>query len=139
LANRYRKNLRSAIGTSAAPYGYTLATWTTGAVLIHARGVPDTFETLMFMAGAVAGFAFVGILAFGSMTGHFAQESRQLPLWESFHFVSVGFSIGSAALVAHYVESFVVWSLAPFTSTAVYLLVVGAQLTAADKIDRKRE
>lgn len=37
----YRKNLRAVVGTSAAPYGYTLATWTTGAVLIGERGFPS--------------------------------------------------------------------------------------------------
>jgi len=41
---RYQKNLCNAVGSSAAPYGYTLATWTTGAVLTNARGIPDTLS-----------------------------------------------------------------------------------------------
>ena len=71
------KNLRAAVGSSARPYGYTLATWTTGAVLINARGIPDLLAALMFMAGAVGSFAFVGTLAFGSMTKHFDRERGQ--------------------------------------------------------------
>jgi hypothetical protein len=67
ILNHYRKNLRMAVGSSAGPYGYTLATWTTGAVLTNARGIPDTLATLTFMGGAVLGFAFVGALAFGGL------------------------------------------------------------------------
>jgi len=101
----YRKNLRNAVGSSAAPYGYTVATWTTGAVLAHAHGIPDTLAALTFMAGAVLGFAFVGALPFGGLTRHYDQDSGQAVLWVSFHFLSVGLSIGAAALVAHYVDA----------------------------------
>jgi hypothetical protein len=47
-------------GRRAAPYGYTLATWTTGAVLTNARGIPGTLAALTFMIGAVLGFALSG-------------------------------------------------------------------------------
>jgi hypothetical protein len=45
---------------SVAPYGYTLTVWTSGAVLTHARGIPSTADALLFMLGAVLGFALVG-------------------------------------------------------------------------------
>jgi hypothetical protein len=127
----YRKNLRMAVGSSAGPYGYTLATWTTGAVLTNARGIPNALAALTFMGGAVLGFAFVGTLAFGGVTKHFDREQGQALLWGSFHFFSVGLAIGVAALVAHYVESSLAWPLAAFLSTIVYLLVLGAESTAA--------
>lgn len=131
ILSHYRKNLRTAVGSSAAPYGYTLATWTTGAVLTNARGIPDLLSTLAFMAGAVLGFAFVGALAFGGVTRHYDQERGQALLWGSFHFLSVGLAIGVAALVAHYVESFIAWPLAAFLATTIYLLIVGAESTVA--------
>lgn len=104
--SHYRKNLRTVVGSRAGPYGYTLATWTTGAVLTNTRGIPDSLATLAFMAGAVLGFAFIAALAFGDVTKHFDQEQGRSLLWGSFHFFSVGLAIGVAALVAHYVESF---------------------------------
>ncbi len=74
------------VGSSAGPYGYTLATWTTGAVLTNARGIPDTLAALAFMAGAVLGFAFVGALAFGGVARHFERDEGDTPLiWGSFH------------------------------------------------------
>ncbi|MEJ7870809.1 MAG: hypothetical protein WKF67_01015 [Rubrobacteraceae bacterium] len=139
LLNHYRKNLRAAVGSSAGPYGYTLATWTTGAVVTNARGIPDSLAALAFMAGAVLGFAFVGVLAFGSVTRHFDQERGQALLWGSFHFFSVGLAIGAATLVAHYVENFVAWPLAAFLSTAIYLLVLGAESTAAYAWDHRND
>jgi MFS family permease len=107
MLNHYRKNLRAAVGSSPGPYGYALATWSTGAVITNARGIPDTLAALAFMAGAVLGFAFVGVLAFGGLTKHFDRERGQALLWGSFHFFSVGLAIGTAALVAYYVQSFI--------------------------------
>jgi hypothetical protein len=139
MLNHYRKNLRAAVGSSAGPYGYTLATWTTGAVLTNARGIPDTLTALAFMAGAVLGFAFVSVLAFGGLTKRFDRERGQALLWGSFHFFSVGLAIGAAALVTYYVQSFIAWPLAAFLSTIVYLLVLGAESTAAYAWDHQEK
>lgn len=141
LRDYYRRKLRTTVGSSASPYGYTLATWTTGAVLISARGVPNTLAALMFMIGAVLGFALVGALAFGGITKHFDQDpSGEAPsIWGSFHFFSVGLAIGAAALVAHYVDSFVAWPLAAFLSTITYLLVAGGESAIAYWWDHREE
>ncbi len=127
----YREHLRTAVGSSAAPYGYTLATWTTGAVLMHAYGVPTTLDALLFMFGAVLAFASVGVVAFGGVTTRFAPAPRQAALWGSFHFLSVGGAIGAAALVTYFLSGGVGWLVAPFASTVTYLLVLGAQVSAA--------
>lgn len=138
LRGYYRRNLRAVIGTSAGPYGFTLATWTTGAVLIGARGIPSALAAVAFMCGAVSGFAAVGALAFGGVSKHFDQESGEARLiWGSFHFFSVGGAIGAAALVARYVEGFVAWPLAGFLFTSVYLLVLGAESAAAYAWDQR--
>jgi hypothetical protein len=113
VLSHYRKNLRAAVGSSSGPYGYTLATWTTGVVLTHAQGIPDALAAVTFMADSVLGFAFIGVLAFGSVTKRFDRERGRALLWESFHFFSVGLAIGVAALVARYVDEFVAWPWQP--------------------------
>lgn len=128
----YRKNLRTAVGASAAPYGYTLTTWTTGAVLAHARGIPGALDALLFMAGAVLGFAFVGTLAFGGVTQRFVHEPRHAALWGSFHFFSVGLAIAAAALAAWMVHHTLVWCVGSFLSTTTYLLVLAVQFTVTE-------
>ena len=121
------------MGSSAAPYGYTLATWTTGAVLTHAYGIPTAVDALLFMSGAVLAFAAVGAAAFGGLNAHFAHSPRQAALWGSFHFLSVGGAIGAAALVTYLLAGPAGWLLAPFASTVGYLLIVGVQFSAADE------
>lgn len=129
LGARYRHGLRKAVGTSAGPYGYTLTVWTTGAVLIHARGVPTTLEALLFMFGAVIAFSVVGALAFRSNPSVRAKAVSHPVLWGSFHFVPVAASIGAASLVAHFVHGGAAWPFAGFTATSIYLTFVAAQIT----------
>ncbi|MBA3610593.1 MAG: hypothetical protein H0W54_04135 [Rubrobacter sp.] len=131
----YGRNLRTAIGVSGGPYGYTLATWTTGSVLINYNGIPSTLDALMFMAGAVTAFALVGTIAFGGVSARFKEEPRESALWGNFHFLSVGLSIGAAALLAHYLHGRFAWPLISFVSTIAYLLALGVELTAADERD----
>jgi len=140
LRDYYRERLRATVGSSAAPYGYTLATWTTGAVLTNARGMPDALAALAFMAGAVLGFAFVGALAFVGVTGRFDRDHGEASLlWGSFHFVSVGAAIGVAALVARYVEGFVAWPLTAFLYTTTYLLFAAAEAAVAYGWDHREQ
>ena len=140
MLDHYRKNLRSAVGSSAAPYGYTLAIWTSGAVLINAQGFPSsTLAILAFMVGAVAAFIAVGVLAFGAGTQRLDQERGQPLILGSLHFLSVGLAIGGATLVAYYGEGFITWPLGGFSTTLIYLLVVGAESTAAYMWDHRGE
>ena len=61
-----RGTLRAALATvvaaSAVPYGYTLAIWGSGAVLLRSLGAPTAAEVFIFAAGASAGFYLVGRL-----------------------------------------------------------------------------
>lgn len=128
------------LGWSAAPYGYTLATWTSGAVLTNARGIPNAAAALTFMVGAVLGFAFVGALAFGGVTEHFDRDQGEAHLvWGSFHFLSVAVAIGGAWGVSYFVQGFLAWPLGGFVATAVYLLVAAAESTVAYEGDHRKE
>lgn len=51
MGNYYLRNLRAAVGSSAGPYGYTLAVWTTGAVIMDTHGKPTVPYAPAFMAG----------------------------------------------------------------------------------------
>lgn len=129
---RYGRCLRSAVGSSAAPYGFTLAVWTTGAVIIDARGLPSSLNALAFAAGAVLAFALVGFLAFGDLTGENGEQQPKTSLWGNFHFLSVGLAIGAAVIITNILNTDLVWLLGSFASTACYLLALGAEFTVAD-------
>ncbi len=135
IRDRYRKSLRAAIGASAAPYGFTLSTWTTGAVLTHAEGIPDALDALLFLAGAVLGFALVGRLAFGGITKKLEREMEgPRPVWASLHFPSVALAIGSASLVTWVLRGELAWVVGPFCATVAYLLTLAAEGIAAREV-----
>lgn len=129
---RYGRSLRSAVGSSAAPYGFTLAVWTTGAVIIDSRGLPNALNAVEFALGAVLAFALIGFLAFGDLTGESGERRPKTALWGNFHFLSVGLAIGAAVITTSLLDTGLVWILASFVSTACYLLALGAEFTVAD-------
>jgi hypothetical protein len=128
---RYKPALRAAVAASAAPYGYTLTIWTSGAVLSHARGIPSAAEALLFLIGAVGAYALIGGIAFGGFSEKLAPEPAHSVIWGGLHFLSVGLAIGAATLVAHVVQDDAAWPLGGFLVTGIYLLVSASQLALA--------
>src|ERR671939_1459516 len=126
----YRWATRQAVSMSLGPYGYTVTIWTSGGVLIHSRGAPSAIEALLFMLGAVGGYASVGIVSFGS-AGAQALAVKPPAIWAGFHVIGIGLAIGAATLVAHGIHSTAAWPLGGFAVTAIYLLVLAAQLALA--------
>ena len=129
---RYRSDLRNVVGSSASAYGYTLTIWSTGMVLSHAYGPPTPPLVFSFFLGAVLAFAAVRILAFGGVTVEFGVEPSHVQLWGSFRFLSVGVAVGVAWLASAYPPSLPGWPLGGFLATASYLIMVGAENTAAN-------
>ena len=130
----YRRRLRGSVAQSAAPYGYTLTIWTSGAIVAHVHGVPATVHALVFAAGAILAFMLVGVLAFGRPE-HLLRPPKEaaVEVWGAFHMPVVGAAVGMATLVAHGVENTVLcWFLVGFLSTASYLLLIALQFMLAE-------
>jgi uncharacterized YccA/Bax inhibitor family protein len=127
----YRKAARQAVSLSIAPYGYTLTVWTSGAVLTHARGIPNTGDALLFLVGAVGGFALVGVASFGRLTARVEIDARQPALWAGFHVLSVGVAIGATTAIAHLLEDRGAWAIGGFAATLSYLVLLALQLALA--------
>ena len=131
LRAAYRSALRAAVAASAAPYGYTLTIWTSGAVLSHARGIPSAADALLFLVGAVVAYALVGGLTLGGVPKRLAPEPAHSVIWGSLHLFSVGLAIGAATLDAHLVRSPAAWPLGGFLATTLYLIASAGQLAFA--------
>lgn len=126
---RYRRGVRAAVASSAGPYGYTLTIWTSGAILLDARGVPSTLDAFLFVLGALCGFGTAGLLAYGDPGASIAPRRRAFSLWKSFHLPAVGVSAGVAAIAAHLLASPAAWPVAGFAATLLDLLGVGLELS----------
>ncbi len=129
----YRAHLQSAVAASAAPYGYTLTIWTSGAVTTHDMGVPTAWQALLFLFGAVAGFGITSAIAYGAPTQIFVSRTHGfVRLWGAFHLFSVGLAIAAVALIVELVDSSIVWLLVGLVATVTYLLAIAAQFTMAE-------
>jgi hypothetical protein len=134
IGHKYREALKETVVASAFPYGYTLTIWTSGAVLSHERGLPTSVDAVLFMAGALVGFALVGTIAFcGFHSGH-VRRLQIFSLWEAFHLLSIGLSIGLATTVAHLLHSKAAWPLDGFLATIVYLTMTALQIAIVARI-----
>ena len=120
------------VSASAAPYGYTITVWSSGAVLIHFRHLPTVWESFLFVAGAVGAFAVLWLVGRGAIG-----ESRPLSrgaaraLAGALDIFAVGFAVGAAALTAM-IPSWVAWPLAAFAATGLYMIAASLQLAVAE-------
>lgn len=131
---RYPQALATVVRGSAVPYGYTLTIWTTGAVLERGHGTPAVGDIFLFLAGAVAGFMLVAVGVRRLDQKPLAQTRGELTRTGIVQIIAVGSSLGAAALVA-LISGPVVWPLAAFLATLVYLLVAAMELATVHRDD----
>jgi hypothetical protein len=136
-----QQNLHAAFGTmvaaSAAPYGYTVSIWSSGAVLMDHHGTPSVFDVFAFAIGALSGFALLGMLAHGSLAqGEPIGHGRDRVVAGMLHWFAVGAAVGAAALLAK-IDGWVAWPLGSFAATTLYLLGASAQLALVAARNRR--
>lgn len=124
--------LRAAVGTiataSAAPYGYTVSLWSSGALLTHFHGVPGVAAVFLFLAGALLGWAMVGACAHGALrTAAPISPGPGHVVTGLLHWFAVGAAAGVVALLAPMASS-VAWLLGSFCATLVFMLCASLQL-----------
>lgn len=129
--------LRVVVRTTAVPYGFTLTVWSTGAVVMHARGTPDVGDVFLFLAGAL--LAFVAAAGVAHLVSADAIDARGSDLIATgvLNVVVVAAAVGGAALVA-LIPTTADWLLGSFVSTAIFLAGGGAGLTLAHRRGRRR-
>jgi hypothetical protein len=126
-ADRYRDALASVVRRAAIPYGYTITVWTAGAVIEHRHGTPGVGDAFLYLLGAVAGFAGVGLLAAGHTAHSFRLASADLLRTGVVNVLALSLALGGAALVAM-IHGVAAWPLGSFVATTVYLLVATLDL-----------
>ena len=101
-AGTLRAVTATVVAASAVPYGYTLAIWGSGAVLLRSLGAPTAAEAFIFAAGASAGFYLVdwllGLLAWvtsGPVNPINRYEDRALA--GAFDLIAVGVALGAVS------------------------------------------
>jgi hypothetical protein len=127
-----RPGLRVALATTAsamaAPYGYTVTLWGSGALLVRAHGVPHVAEVFALAAGALLAYSLLSLLACG-------RGYRWEPLDNpgdrltagALNWLAVGAALGVVALLAN-IHGWAAWPLSSFTATFLYVATASVQL-----------
>lgn len=124
----FRSHLRAAISASAAPYGYTLAVFSTGSICEQQLSKPGLYEVLLFVAGAALAFLLAELFAFGRPRVRLGSQSTPPhAAWGYAHLASAGLAILVSWALLQVVQTKAGWALAGFSVTVVYVAVSAAQ------------
>ncbi len=119
------------IAASAAPYGYTITIWSSGAVLMRSHGSPSVGEVFLFLSGALIAFGTLGLLFQGALSERRSIDRRaDRVIAGSLDWLGVGAAVGAVALLAG-IGGPVAWLISSFAATVIYLVGAAVQLTVA--------
>jgi hypothetical protein len=127
-----RANLRGSIAASAAPYGYTITIWSSGAMAMHVLDDPEPYQVLLFLAGASVAFLLTAVIAYGTLVADLESAPvKRVSLLGATHVLSAGLPVLAVWGVTTLAGEPVGWPLGGFVATAGYLVATSAQTTAA--------
>ncbi len=128
VGRTFRPALATIVAASAAPYGYTVSIWSSGAILMAAHGVPSGAEVAGLIAGALSGFGLLGRAARTPLArGAPLDDPGDRVAAGTLHWLAVLAAIGAVALVAR-LPGWLAWPLGSLIATTTYLLAAGLQL-----------
>jgi hypothetical protein len=123
----FKLALGAMMSSSAAPYGYTVSVWGSGAVLISSRSIPNVGDVFLFAAGALCAFNLLALVSSRLGATRAMGLGRERVITGALHWFGVGIAVGAAALIAR-IPSWVAWPHGSFAATTLYLLGATVQL-----------
>lgn len=81
-------------------YGFTIAFWGSGAVLINSFGMPGVFQALVYGLGAVTGFGILAVMSFGGATKEVEKDESEYLALATVHYLASLAPIAFAGLLA---------------------------------------
>ena len=136
------KTLRSAV----IPYGYTVTVWSTGAYLVHLRGIPSGLEAFAFVCGAIIAFAILATISQRRSGSGDLMTNEPLPIHPDsshpifvagLHIFAVGIAFGGASLVDSSLGN-AAWFFGSFVVTLLYLSLSSLELALAIEMHRRQ-
>lgn len=120
---------------SAVPYGYTLTVLASHSIVADRQGGPDVPEILVFVIGAMLGFATLAQIAEHRGLGRApAPGRRDLIHAGMIHVFAIGAAFAAAVLIS-FVPGIAAWGLAAFAATVLYLTITSLEIDLASRID----
>lgn len=86
--------LRSALAKESRAYGFTIAFWGSGALLIKAHDLPNLLEAFSYGTGAILGFGLMAFWAYRRTLGAAEYEENDLLVLSMLHYIGSLLPIG---------------------------------------------
>lgn len=134
-----RDFLRSTLEKESRAYGFTIAFWGSGAILIAEHGLPSLLEALSYGGGAVIGFGLLTLIAYHRALEKPSYEDEKIMILGMIHYIAALLPIVAAAYFAKLVSP---WSfLFAGASTSIFynlgMLVEESLSEKAKKLEKR--
>jgi hypothetical protein len=128
--------LLSVLRGSAVPYGYTLTVLASHSIVANKQGGPDVIQIIVFVVGAMLGFATLAAIAERRGLGRAPTQlgRREYIHAGMIHVFAIGAALASAILIA-LIPGLLAWGLAAFAATVLYLTITSLELDFATRLD----
>jgi hypothetical protein len=132
----YARGLAMSVIHNVPAYGFSIVASAAAIAATAELHHPSALKAFLFLTGAAAAFALVGILAaFAFEEERVEEASPQVVFIGSIlSLVSTSAGFGAALLVAHFLRGGIAWFLSAFCATMAYVLVVALEMELADTI-----
>lgn len=129
-----RDFLRSTLEKESRAYGFTIAFWGSGAMLISEKGLPNLIEALSYGGGAVLGFGILTILAYRRAFGRPEYEEDKIMVLGMVHYIAALLPIILAAYFAKLDPAWASFALTGMTASIGYNLGMLVEEFLSEKI-----
>lgn len=131
--------LRSTLEKESRAYGFTIAFWGSGAILIAENGLPSMIEALSYGGGAVLGFGLLTLIAYQRALGHPKYENSQIMVLGMVHYIA---ALVPIILAAYFSKLMSPWSflLTGISASVAYnlgMLIEESLSERAEKLEIK--
>lgn len=131
-----RDFLRSALEKESRAYGFTIAFWGSGAMLISEHGLPNMLEALSYGGGAVLGFGLLTALAYHRALGEPEHENDKIMILGMVHYFAALVPIVVAAYFAKIDISWISFGATGLFASVGYNLGMLVEEALSEKIKK---
>lgn len=131
--------LKATLAGESRAYGFTIAFWGSGAMLIKEAGLPTLLEALAYGGGAVLGFAALTLLVYGSALKRASYEENDIVVLGMVHYLAALVPVAAAAYLSQLEAplSFLLTGFAVSTTYNLGMLVEEHISEEAEKFEKK--
>lgn len=97
--------LQSLLAGESRAYGFTIAFWGSGALLINQYGLPDFFQAISYGAGAVTGFGLLALLVFRSGFAKVEDSESTAAVLSTLHYLAALLPIAASKIIIENISS----------------------------------